>query len=164
MSGADGTVGVLINNAGYSQSGAVESVPLDDVRRQFETNVFGLLRLTQLVLPGMRAGLGQGRQPQLDGRAPGVPGRRPYHASKYALEAISDAMRFEVRGFGIDVILIEPGLIVTRFGETAAGSVQAAAGPEGPYSDFNAHVAKTPRAPTRARWPSSAARPRPWPP
>ncbi|HLJ01886.1 MAG TPA: oxidoreductase [Solirubrobacteraceae bacterium] len=135
-----GTVGVLINNAGYSQSGAVESVPVDDVRRQFETNVFGLIRLTQLVLPGMRAqrwgkvvNIGS-----MGGRLT-FPGGGIYHATKYALEALSDALRFELRGFGIDVILIEPGLIVTRFGETAAGSVQDS---EGPYADFNRTVAK----------------------
>jgi NAD(P)-dependent dehydrogenase (short-subunit alcohol dehydrogenase family) len=74
------------------------------------------------------------------------PGGGIYHATKYAVEAISDAMRFEVRGFGVDVIIIEPGLIVTRFGETAAGSVAEAAsdqtGGDGAYGDFNRHVAK----------------------
>jgi NAD(P)-dependent dehydrogenase (short-subunit alcohol dehydrogenase family) len=140
---AVGTVGVLINNAGYSQSGAVESVPMDDVRRQFETNVFGLLRLTQLVLPGMRAQR-WGKVVNLSSMGGRLvfPGGGLYHATKYAVEALSDALRFEVRGFGIDVILIEPGLIVTRFGETAAGSVSDAARADGPYSDFNAHVAK----------------------
>jgi NAD(P)-dependent dehydrogenase (short-subunit alcohol dehydrogenase family) len=135
-----GTVGVLVNNAGYSQSGAVESVPVDDVRRQFETNVFGLLRLTQLVLPGMRAqrwgkvvNIGS-----MGGRLT-FPGGGIYHATKYALEALSDALRFELRGFGIDVILVEPGLIVTRFGETAAGSVHEA---DSPYADFNRTVAE----------------------
>ena len=73
----EGAVGVLVNNAGYSQSGAVEAVPLDEARRQFETNVFGLMRLTQLVLPGMRgAALGPDRQRQLDGRRADLPGRR----------------------------------------------------------------------------------------
>jgi NAD(P)-dependent dehydrogenase (short-subunit alcohol dehydrogenase family) len=135
-----GAVGVLVNNAGYSQSGAVESVSVDDVRRQFETNVFGLLRLTQLVLPGMRAqrwgkivNIGS-----MGGRLT-FPGGGIYHATKYAVEALSDALRFEVRGFGIDVILIEPGLIVTRFGETAAGSVRES---DGPYADFNRTVAE----------------------
>ncbi|MGA9858605.1 MAG: oxidoreductase [Solirubrobacteraceae bacterium] len=139
---AEGAVGVLINNAGYSQSGAVESVTPEQVRRQFDTNVFGLLRMCQLVLPGMRE--------QRWGRIVNIgsmggrltfPGAGLYHASKYALESISDAMRFEVRGFGIDVILIEPGLIVTKFGEVASGSVSAASG-EGPYAAFNRSVAK----------------------
>ena len=117
---AEGAVGVLINNAGYSQSGAIETVPLEAVRRQFETNVFGLVRLTQLVLPKMRAqrwgkivNVGS-----MGGRL-SFPGGGHYHATKYALEAISDALRFELRGFGIDVILLEPGLITTEFGEAA---------------------------------------------
>jgi NAD(P)-dependent dehydrogenase (short-subunit alcohol dehydrogenase family) len=137
---AEGAVGGLINNAGYSQSGAVESVPLDEVRRQFETNVFGLVRMCQLVLPGMReqrwgriVNLGS-----MGGRLT-FPGGGFYHATKYALEAISDAMRFEVRGFGVDVVLIEPGLIVTKFGEVASGSVKGVAG-SGPYADFNRRV------------------------
>jgi len=137
---AEGAVGALINNAGYSQSGAVESVGVDEVRRQFETNVFGLLRMCQLVLPAMRT-QGSGRIVNLSsmGGRLTFPGGGIYHASKYAVEAISDALRFEVRGFGIDVIVIEPGLIVTNFGDTAAGSV---AGGGGPYGDFNRAVAE----------------------
>jgi NADP-dependent 3-hydroxy acid dehydrogenase YdfG len=142
---AEGAIGVLINNAGYSQSGAVESVPIDVVRRQFETNVFGLIRMCQLVLPGMRSqrwgkivNIGS-----MGGRLV-FPGGGLYHATKYAVEALSDALRFEVRGFGVDVILIEPGLITTRFGEVASGSVSegADASSTGPYADFNRHVAK----------------------
>jgi NAD(P)-dependent dehydrogenase (short-subunit alcohol dehydrogenase family) len=137
---AEGAVGVLINNAGYSQSGAVESVPIDQVRRQFETNVFGLVRMCQLVLPGMR-GQHWGRIVNLSsmGGRLTFPGGGFYHATKYAVEAISDALRFEVRGFGVEVIIVEPGLIVTNFGETAAGSVGDA---EGPYSSFNRKVAE----------------------
>src|SRR5215212_7492856 len=113
---AEGAVGVLVNNAGYSQSGAVESVPMDDVRRQFETNVFGLVRMCQLVLPGMRA-QGWGRIVNLSsmGGRFTFPGGGYYHATKHAVEAISDALRFEVRGFGIDVVIVEPGLIRTGF-------------------------------------------------
>lgn len=140
---AEGAVGVLINNAGYSQSGAVESVPLDDVRRQFETNVFGLIRMCQLVLPGMRErGAGTIVNIGSMGGRLTFPGGGIYHATKYAIEAISDALRFEVRGFGVDVVLIEPGLIVTNFGEAAAGSVDAAAADDNPYVDFNRHVAE----------------------
>lgn len=139
-----GAVGVLINNAGYSQSGAIESVPLEAARRQFETNVFGVVRLTQLVLPGMRA--------QRWGKIVNVgsmggrltfPGGGHYHATKHALEALSDALRFEVRGFGIDVILLEPGLITTEFGEVAAASLSDGAEDardEDPYARFNAAV------------------------
>ncbi len=143
---AEGAVGVLVNNAGYSQSGAVESVPIDDVRRQFETNVFGLVRMCQLVLPGMRErGAGTIVNIGSMGGRLTFPGGGVYHATKYAVEAISDALRFEVRGFGVAVVLIEPGLIVTNFGEVAAGSVDAAAAADdaGPYAGFNRHVAKT---------------------
>jgi NADP-dependent 3-hydroxy acid dehydrogenase YdfG len=141
---AEGAVGVLINNAGYSQSGAVESVAIGDVRRQFETNVFGLVRMCQLVLPGMRErGAGTIVNIGSMGGRLTFPGGGIYHATKYAVEAISDALRFEVRGFGVDVVLIEPGLIVTNFGDVAAGSVDSAAQADGPYADFNRHVAKT---------------------
>jgi NAD(P)-dependent dehydrogenase (short-subunit alcohol dehydrogenase family) len=121
-----GAVGVLINNAGYSQSGAVESVPLELARRQFETNVFGLLQCTLLVLPGMRE-QGWGRIVNLSsmGGKLTFPGSGLYHASKHAVEALSDALRFEVYGFGVDVVVIEPGLIRTGFGETAAASTGA---------------------------------------
>jgi NAD(P)-dependent dehydrogenase (short-subunit alcohol dehydrogenase family) len=136
---AEGAVGALVNNAGYSQSGAVETVALDDVRRQFETNVFGLLRMCQLVLPGMRR-QGRGRIVNVSsmGGKLTFPGGGIYHATKYAVEAISDAMRFEVRGFGVDVVVIEPGLIKTSFGEAAVASVPA---DDGPYAEFNKAVA-----------------------
>jgi NAD(P)-dependent dehydrogenase (short-subunit alcohol dehydrogenase family) len=139
---AEGAVGVLINNAGYSQSGAVESIPIDEVRRQFETNVFGLLRMCQLTLPGMRE-QGWGKvvnMGSMGGRFT-FPGGGLYHATKYAIEALSDAMRFEVRGFGVDVILIEPGLITTGFGDVASGSVSSA-GEDSPYAEFNRRVAE----------------------
>jgi NAD(P)-dependent dehydrogenase (short-subunit alcohol dehydrogenase family) len=137
-----GAVGALVNNAGYSQSGAVETVPMEKVREQFETNVFGLVRLCQLVLPAMRAARG-GRIVNLSSMGGRLvfPGGGFYHATKYAVEAISDALRFEVKGFGIDVILIEPGLIRTSFGTTAAGGVSEAGQGEGDYAHFNAHVA-----------------------
>jgi NAD(P)-dependent dehydrogenase (short-subunit alcohol dehydrogenase family) len=136
-----GAVGVLVNNAGYSQSGALETLPLDLVRQQFETNVVGLLRMCQLVLPAMRARR-QGvivNVSSMGGRL-AFPGGGAYHASKYAVEALSDVLRFEVAGFGIDVVLIEPGLIKTRFGETAVGSIDAPADGEDPYGEFNAAV------------------------
>src|SRR5947209_677486 len=136
---AEGAVGVLINNAGYSQNGAIESVPIDEVRRQFETNVFGLIRMCQLVLPGMReqrwgkiVNLGS-----MGGRLT-FPGGGLYHATKYSLEAISDALRFEVASFGVDVILIEPGLITTNFEQTSVKGVPQ----EGPYAEFNRKVAE----------------------
>lgn len=137
---AEGSIGVLVNNAGYSQSGAVESIPLDDIRRQFETNVFGLIRMSQLVLPGMRRA-GNGRIVNIGsmGGKLTFPGGGIYHATKYAVEAISDAMRFEVQGFGVQVVLIEPGLITTEFAHAAVGSTDGLK--EGPYEDFNTRVA-----------------------
>jgi NADP-dependent 3-hydroxy acid dehydrogenase YdfG len=145
-----GAVGVLVNNAGYSQGGPVEQVPLEAVRRQFETNVFGLIALTQLVLPGMRSqhwgkivNIGS-----MGGRLT-LPGGGLYHATKHSLEAISDALRFEVRGFGVDVVLVEPGLITTEFGKTAVATVNEAdaAGDASngdgadPYKKFNTKLA-----------------------
>ena len=98
---------------------------MEAVRRQFETNVFGLVRLTQLVAAeDARAALGQDRQRGLDGRAPHVPRRRVTTTRPSTRsEAISDALRFELRGFGIDVVLLEPGLITTEFGEAATASM-----------------------------------------
>jgi short-subunit dehydrogenase len=139
---AEGSVGVLVNNAGYSQSGAVESVPLDQVRRQFETNVFGLVRMIQLVLPGMRRQRwGKIVNISSMGGKLTFPGGGFYHGTKHAVEAISDALRWEVRGFGIDVVVIEPGLIKTHFGDTAAGSIDGSGPAEGPYGEFNEAVA-----------------------
>jgi NAD(P)-dependent dehydrogenase (short-subunit alcohol dehydrogenase family) len=142
VEGEHGAVGALVNNAGYSQSGAIETVPMEKVRAQFETNVFGLVRLCQLVLPGMRRQR-SGRIVNLSSMGGRLvfPGGGFYHATKYAVEAISDALRFEVKGFGIDVILVEPGLIRTAFGTTAAGGVSEAGAGEGDYAHFNAHVA-----------------------
>jgi len=152
---AEGAVGVLVNNAGYSQSGAVEEVPMDQVRRQFETNVFGLLRMCQLVLPGMR-GQGWGRIVNISSMGGRLvfPGGGIYHGTKFAVEAISDAMRWEVRNFGVDVILIEPGLIKTEFGETAAHSVNDATPTEGPYAEFNQVVAATTAGAYKGRGPT----------
>ncbi|MGI9019253.1 MAG: SDR family NAD(P)-dependent oxidoreductase [Solirubrobacterales bacterium] len=139
---AAGPVYGLVNNAGYSQSGAIESVEMDSVRRQFETNVFGLIRMSQLVLPAMRAA-GEGRVVNISsmGGRLTFPGGGIYHATKYAVEAISDAMRFELRGFGVHVVCIEPGLIRTEFGNAAVSSIAEGTEDEGPYAEFNAHVA-----------------------
>ena len=119
--GNGGRIDVLINNAGYGSFGAVEDVEINEARRQFEVNLFGLARLVQLVLPHMRK--------QKEGRIINVSsmgGRLTtyfgawYHATKYALEAFSDALRMEVSDFGIDVSLIEPGGIKTDWGIIAA--------------------------------------------
>lgn len=123
-----GLVGTLVNNAGYGEYGVIEEVPMDAVRRQFETNVFGLARLSQLVLPGMRRA-GRGRIVNIGSMGGRItfPAGGYYHASKYALEAISDALRVEVAPFGVDVVLVEPGLIRTGFGGVAAGGLAGGA-------------------------------------
>jgi NADP-dependent 3-hydroxy acid dehydrogenase YdfG len=143
---AEGRVGALVNNAGYSQSGAVESLPMDKIRAQFETNVFGLVRMCQLVLPAMReARTGRIVNVSSMGGKLVFPGGGAYHATKFAVEAFSDALRWEVRGFRVQVSIIEPGLITTRFGETAAGSISdtregEASDSDDPYASFNAAV------------------------
>ncbi|HZS94338.1 MAG TPA: SDR family oxidoreductase [Chloroflexota bacterium] len=111
---------VLVNNAGYGQEGAIEEVSVEAMRRQFEVNVFGLVAFTQPFIPAMRE-RGQGRVVNISSAAGrfSTPFEGVYSASKFALEAISDAMRRELRPFGIAVILIEPGPIRTDFGRVA---------------------------------------------
>jgi NAD(P)-dependent dehydrogenase (short-subunit alcohol dehydrogenase family) len=146
---AEGAVGVLVNNAGYSQGGPIEQVPMEAVRRQFETNVFGAIRLAQLVLPGMR-GQRWGKIVNVGSMGGRVtfPGGGLYHATKYSLEAVSDALRFEVRGFGVDAILIEPGLITTDFAQAAVAATAALdtgegeGSTDGVYAKFNAKLAE----------------------
>jgi NADP-dependent 3-hydroxy acid dehydrogenase YdfG len=117
---AEGRLDVLINNAGYGAHGAAEDVPIAEARRQFEVNVFGLARLTQLVLPQMRA-QGEGRIVNISSIAGKItmPTGGWYHASKHAVEAYSDALRLETAQFGIKVTLIEPGPIKTEWDDTA---------------------------------------------
>ncbi len=111
-----GGVGTLINNAAYSLNGTIGETPMGEVRAQFETNVFGLCRLTQLVLPGMRE-QGGGRviiMSSIFGQF-ATPGRGYYQATKHALEAIGDSLRHEVRRFGIEVVLVEPSPVLGGF-------------------------------------------------
>ena len=140
-----GRLDVLVNNAGYGLYGPVEQLPPDELRRQFETNLFGLVRLCQLVLPGMRERR-SGRivnVSSMGGRTT-LPGGGAYHASKYAVEAISDALRIEVRRFGIDVVLIEPGVVRTPWSERAmqhqATTGQDGTDPADPYADYKQAV------------------------
>ena len=119
-----GRIDVLVNNAGYGSYGAVEDVPIDEARRQFEVNVFGLARLVQLVLPTMRA-QGQGRIINI-GSMGGVvytPFGAWYHATKFALEGFSDALRVEVAPFGIDVALVQPAGVRTEWNTIARTSL-----------------------------------------
>jgi NAD(P)-dependent dehydrogenase (short-subunit alcohol dehydrogenase family) len=129
-----GRLDILVNNAGYGSYGALEDVPLAEARRQFDVNVFGLARLSQLVLPLMRA--------QKSGKIVNVssiggkiwePMGSWYHATKFAVEGLSDCLRVEVQRFGIDVIVIEPGAIRTEWAGIAAEGLRRASG-EGAYA------------------------------
>ena len=135
-----GAVGVLVNNAGSGVYGSVEDVPLDRARASFETNVFGMVRLTQLVLPGMRA-QGYGRIVNVSsilGRF-SPPGGGLYHATKHAVEAYSDSLRLEVAAFGVRVSVIQTATVRTEF---FANAVNQFAGPPGtPYADFYTDLA-----------------------
>ena len=124
-----GRIDVLVNNAGYGSYGALEDVPIEEARRQFEVNVFGLARLTQLVLPHMRA--------QRSGRIVNVssiggkfyePLGAWYHATKFAVEGLSDSLRLELKPHGIHVVVIEPGTIRTEWGGIASESAVARSG------------------------------------
>ena len=123
---ADGRIDVLVNNAGYGYMGAIENVTIAEAKRQLEVNVFGLARLTQLVLPYMLAQK-SGRiinTSSVAGKAV-IPFGGWYNVSKYSVEALSDALRIEVKPFGIKVILIEPGGIKTDWGIIAADNLSA---------------------------------------
>ena len=122
---AEGRIDVLVNNAGYGYLGAIENVPIEEARRQLEVNLFGLARLTQLVLPHMRA--------QRSGRIinlSSVAGKAVilfggwYNVSKFAVEAFSDALRMETKSFGIKVSIIEPSGIKTPWGLIAADNLE----------------------------------------
>ena len=123
-----GRIDILVNNAGYGSFGAIEDVPIDEARRQFEVNVFGLARLTQLVLPHMRAQRSGTiiNISSIGGRFTTLLGGW-YHASKHAVEALSDALRMETTPFGIDVVVIEPGLIRTEWSGIAANHLEETA-------------------------------------
>jgi len=137
---AHGQVGTLINNAGFGDYGPIEESDLERVRAMFETNVFGLARLTQLVLPAMRRAR-SGRIVNIGsmGGRLTFPVGGYYHATKYAVEAISDALRVEVKPFGIEVILVEPGLIRTNFESRMNEGLEAGTARQGSvtaYSDL----------------------------
>jgi len=117
----EGRIDVLVNNAGYGFFGAIETVPLEEARKQLEVNVFGLARLTQLVLPYMRK-QGGGRivnTSSIAGKMAFYMGGW-YNVTKYSVEAFSDALRMEMKPYGIDVVMIEPGAIKTDWGPIAA--------------------------------------------
>lgn len=129
-----GGVDVLVNNAGFGLYGPVEEIGIDEARYQFEVNVFGAARLTQLLLPAMRA---RRRGYIINITSIGGKIYTPlgawYHATKHALEGWSDCLRLEVAEYGIKVVIVEPGLIETGFGEVVSGSIvkRSASGPYG---------------------------------
>jgi NAD(P)-dependent dehydrogenase (short-subunit alcohol dehydrogenase family) len=136
-----GRIDVLVNNAGYGSYGALEDVPIDEARRQMDVNVFGLARLTQLVLPHMRA---EGRGWVVNISSIGGKMYEPlgdwYHATKFAVEGLSDCLRLELAPFGIHVVVIEPGAIKTEWATIAAQSVLQMSG-HGAYAKQAAAVA-----------------------
>ncbi|WP_042386514.1 oxidoreductase [Streptacidiphilus melanogenes] len=146
-----GRIDVLANIAGYGSYGALEDVPLDEARRQFEVNVFGAVRLTQLVLPHMRV--------QRSGTVVNVtsmggkiytPLGGWYHGTKFALEALSDCLRLEAKPFGIDVVVVEPGGIATEWGAIAAAKLEKSSA-DGAYATQAAAVASSLRSEANAK-------------
>ena len=137
-----GGVDVLVNNAGFGLYGAVEDVPLDEARYQFAVNLFGPARLTQLLLPHMRE-QGAGRIINITSMGGKIytPLGAWYHASKHALEGWSDCLRLELSSFGIDVVVVEPGIIRTDFGNVLEGALMKFSG-NGPYASMARGVAK----------------------
>ncbi len=140
-----GKIDVLVNNAGYAVYGAVEDVTLADAKRQFDVNLFGLARLTQVVLPHMRQ--------QKSGRIINIssvggkvytPLGAWYHATKHALEGWSDCLRLELKPFHIDVVIVEPGAIATEFGDVMCNPMlKRSAG--GPYDEMAQQIADSTR-------------------
>lgn len=134
-----GAVDVLINNTGFGQYGPIEEIPIEAVKWQFDVNVFGMIRMCQFVLPGMRR--------QNEGRIINLsytgeidqPGAGLYHATKHAIEAIDAALRVEVEDFGIHVIGLQPGPVNTNFDEVAAASIPDT-GPDSPYLILKEHM------------------------
>ncbi|MFD8385958.1 oxidoreductase [Streptomyces sp. NPDC059679] len=146
-----GRIDVLVNNAGYGSYGAIEDVSLDEARYQFEVNVFGALRLTQLVLPHMRA---QHSGTVVNVTSMGGKIYTPlggwYHGTKFALEALSDCLRLEAKPFGIDVVVIEPGGIATEWGAIAADKLEKSSS-SGPYAAQATAVASSLRSEANAK-------------
>jgi NAD(P)-dependent dehydrogenase (short-subunit alcohol dehydrogenase family) len=141
-----GRIDVLVNNAGYGSYGAVEDVPIAEARRQFDVNLFGLARLTQLVLPHMRA--------QRDGYIVNIssmggkiwePLGGWYHAAKFAVEGLSDCLRAEVAEFGIKVVVVEPGSISSEWAKISADNLEAISA-DTPYRDQAKFIARGLRA------------------
>ncbi len=159
--GEQGRIDVLVNNAGYGSYGAVEDVPIDEARRQFEVNIFGLARLVQLVTPHMRA-QGSGRIINISSIGGKIyePLGAWYHATKFAVEGLSDSLRIELRPFGIDVVIIEPGPIRTEWNTIARDNLRATSAGTA-YADRAVavtHVLEQADRPSRSSGPDVVAR------
>ncbi|WP_042381156.1 oxidoreductase [Streptacidiphilus melanogenes] len=150
-----GGVDVLVNNAGYGSYGAVEDVPLPEARDQFDVNVFGTAELIRLVLPHMRERR-SGRIVNISSMGGRIhtPLGGWYHATKFALEGLSDCLRLELQPFGIDVVLVEPGSIRTEWGGIAARKLRETSG-SGPYAGQAEAMARTLDGEANARFSSS---------
>lgn len=136
-------VDLLINNAGYANGGFVEEIPVEEYRKQFETNLFGAISITQLVLPYMREQK-SGKIiniSSISGQV-GFPGLSPYVSSKYALEGWSESLRLEVKSFGIDVALIEPGSYNTNIWEVGKQLAENQSETTSPYKEYMGKIQK----------------------
>jgi len=142
ISKESGGVDILINNAGYGSLGSVEEVPIEEAKRQFEVNIFGLARLTQLVIPYMRK-KSEGKIVNISSIGGKIyePLGGWYHSTKFALEGLSDCMRLELKGFGIDVIVVQPGPIRSEWGDIAMDNLTKSSG-GGPYKSIVAGMKK----------------------
>ncbi len=142
ISNRHGRIDVLVNNAGYDHNGAVEELSMEEIKTQFETNFFGAVRLMKAVIPIMRKQR-SGIIVNLSsiGGLVGVPLNSAYVGSKFALEGFSESMKYELEGFGIKVILIEPGAIKTNFVENSK-QAQKAMNPDSPYAEFSKKVSE----------------------
>lgn len=131
----EGRIDILVNNAGYGSCGTIEDIPMEEVKHQYDVNVFGLGRMTQLVLPYMRERK-SGRIVNISsmGGRFTTPFAGWYHSTKYAVESISDALRMELRPYNIDVVLIEPGMIQTDWGVIASNNIRKYSG-NGDYGE-----------------------------
>ncbi len=136
-------VDLLINNAGYAHGGFVEEIPVEEYRKQFETNLFGAISITQLVLPYMREQK-SGKIiniSSISGQV-GFPGLSPYVSSKYALEGWSESLRLEVKPFGIDVVLVEPGSYNTNIWEVGKQLATNQSETTSPYKEYMDKIQK----------------------
>lgn len=131
-----GRIDLLVNNAGYGLTGALEDIRIDEIRALYETNLFGVIRVTQAVLPTMRK-QGSGRIINISSGAGriGYPGGSAYVSSKFALEGLSESMAYEIEQFGIRTVLVEPGFVRTNFGENIV-IAKKAQDPNSPYSQM----------------------------